>query len=188
MKQGDMLAVLAHAEMAMGGYGGPVGRNLLDDAAGWNTLDVDYEPPRVERLWRTFQSDYRLYLHRIHPCEKALFHPHPWPSACKIMSGIYEMGIGYHQARAGEGQRKPDSKPAPPPVATTLILTRDAKYEMLDPNAWHWVRPLQGVSYSIMVTGPLWDRWSPKADHKLGLLSDETKAEMLATFKSFYGQ
>src|SRR5262245_5320802 len=81
--------------------------DLLADPAGWETVDVDYEPPRVERLWRQLEPDVRAFLHRIHPCERALFHPHPWPSAVKIVSGTYEMLVGY-----GAGE-------TPPPLAVT---------------------------------------------------------------------
>jgi len=188
LKQGDMLAILAHAEMAMGGLGGPAGRNLLDDPDGWNSLDVDYEPPRVERLWRPFQGDYRLYLHRIYPCEKALFHPHPWPSAVKIMTGSYEMGVGYREPNkllVGE-----DDGSEPPPVATTIILTKGSTYEMINPHGWHWVRPLGGTSYSIMVTGRPWEprHWVPRADHKLGPITNQAKADILALFRSLYGR
>lgn len=154
--------------------------SLLDDIDGWHTLDVDYEPPRVERLWRDMVTPgYRLYLHRIHPCEKALFHPHPWPSAVKILHGSYEMRVGY-----GKGIDEP-------PTAATIVLTKGSYYEMGDPDGWHNVRPLGNhPSYSIMITGPKWDRWSPKPkqDHKLGPLTDEAKRGLLCTFGAFYGR
>lgn len=172
---GNFLSILELAEKNL------VNR-YLDDPEGWNTLDVDYEPPRVERLWRDLDGayrDHRLYLHKIHPCETALYHPHPWPSAIKILHGSYEMNIGY-----GTGHEAP-------PTAATLILTKDSSYEMVDPNGWHYVRPFgKHPSYSIMVTGPKWDRWSPKpkADHKLGPLTPEAKASLLTTFGAFYGR
>lgn len=52
---------------------------LLKGPDRWNTLDIDYHPPRVERLWTCWENDYRVYLHRLHPCEpeQALYHPHP---------------------------------------------------------------------------------------------------------------
>ena len=70
----------------------------------WNGLYIDYHPPIVERVW-TQVGENRIYLHRIHPCSEgeALFHPHPWPSAMRILSGEYEMGIGY-----GEGTEPPE--------------------------------------------------------------------------------
>ena len=61
----------------------------------WESIDVDYHPPRVERVWRRY-GDYRINLHRIHPCRKdeALFHPHPWPSIVKIIEGGYWSKLG----------------------------------------------------------------------------------------------
>ena len=60
----------------------------------WKTLDVDYHPPRVERVWMSF-DDKRISLHVIHPCETndALVHPHPWESA------MYVLPIGGFQIR-----------------------------------------------------------------------------------------
>ena len=78
-----------------------------------------------------------------------------------------------------------------PPTAATIVLTKYSYYEMTDPNGWHSVRPLgKNPSYSIMVTGPKWDRWSPKPkhDHVLGPLTDEAKKSLLFAFGAFYGR
>ena len=178
---GTLLEVLRFAEKALK-------KEYIDDLDGWQTLDVDYEPPRVERLWRNLggiYQDHRLYLHRIHPCEKALFHPHPWPSAVKILSGTYEMGIGYMET----GLMPAGQHPTPPPVAAKILLTAGSSYEMVNRSGWHWVRPLGGPSLSLMVTAPKWDiQWSPKpkADHVLGPLTDEAKRDLLSVFGEFY--
>jgi hypothetical protein len=168
MKQWDMLWVLEQIEAKLGVL-------LSDPPEAWASLDIDYEPPRVERVWRQVHvsgQDYRLYLHRIHPCEQALFHPHPWPSAVKVCSGSYEMEVGH-----GAGQDKP-------PVTATVRLTWGSSYEMMHPDGWHSVRPLGGVSHSLMVTGATWDRWSPKpSGYKLGALKAEQKLEILEAFK-----
>lgn len=55
----NMLKALAEVEAVL--------PSLLSDEAGWKDVDVDYHPPRVERLWKDWQ-DYRIYLHRLHPC------------------------------------------------------------------------------------------------------------------------
>lgn len=183
MDDGDMLAMLNRAELALAPKGG-----LLDTPDDWNTLDVDYEPPRVERLWTEFE-DGRLYLHKIHPCDKALYHPHPWPSAIKITWGRYEMAVGYHRGMPGENQHHAGQTPPPPPFASLLVLVPGSTYEMIRPGGWHYVRPLGYPSYSIMVTGPKWRGvWSPKVDRKLEPLDDLTKASMLESFRSFYGR
>ena len=133
------------------------GDNLLFkhfDEIRWNSLDINYHPPRVERLW-TQIGNMRLMVHRIHSVKgkdkKALFHPHPWPSAVYILSGMYEMGIGY-----GEG-------PEPPPVAATVLLTNGSSYSMDDKNGWHYVAPLaqEGMSLSVMLIDSPWETPHP---------------------------
>lgn len=117
---------------------------LLDTSTSWNTLEVLYEEPRVERLWLQL-GDNRLYLHRIHPCKRAFFHPHPWPSAVLVVSGKYLMEVG-------KGDR---NGPAPAAVMTAIMGPGSA-YEMLDPDGWHSVQPLDAPSYSVMLTGKPW--------------------------------
>ena len=135
---------------------------LLDDRGGWQSLDIDYHPPRVERLFRPF-ADGRLYLHRISPCEpeQALFHPHPWPCAIRVLEGRYEMGFG-----AGPGLEAPA-------IAGRLVAAGPLDYEMTDPDAWHYVRPLDGPALTIMVAGAPWDRAAPRADRPLRPLTDD---------------
>lgn len=162
---------LARAEKAL--------PELLQDALGWHSLDVNYEPPHVERLWRPFADDFRLYLHRIHPCDRALYHPHPWPSAIRLVEGEYEMGVGYSDA----------SYTAPgfsPPTAAKLILTKGSMYVMDDRDGWHYVKPLGGPSLSIMITGRPWARWAPKADFTLSSLSADKERALLEDFARYY--
>ena len=73
---------------------------LLKDEFLWSTVDVDYETPRVERVW-TQVGPMRINLHRIHPCKEALMHPHPWPSAVAVVHGEYEMGVGFGPTTVG---------------------------------------------------------------------------------------
>lgn len=131
---------------------------LLQDT--WESLDIDYHPPRVERLFRPF-GEGRLYLHRVHPCRKAdaLFHPHPWPCAIRVLSGRYEMGMGVGRER--------------PVVASRLIATGPFDYEMTDRDAWHYVRAIGAPALSIMVTGAPWDRASPRPDRPLRPLTKD---------------
>jgi len=167
--KGHLLAALHRAEKLL--------PEFLDDDEEWNSLDVNYEPPRVERLWREFEEGFRVCLHRIHPCEKALFHPHPWPSAIKIVSGLYEMGIGY-------GVGKED-----PPEVATVVLAAGSYYEMVEPNGWHYVRPLAEPSLSVMVTGLPWDLRHPgekNPDGKLGPLNDKDSDKLLDEFRKRY--
>ena len=144
------------------------------EGPGWNSLYVDYHPPIVERVWREWSEGHRVYLHRIHPCEKqeALFHPHPWPSAMRVLSSAYEMAVVYGKEM--------------PPVAARIILTAHSAYEMVDMDSWHSVRPIDGPSLSLMVTGPPWNRPSPKSKKPLNPLPDEQKEEIIAFFREYY--
>lgn len=162
-----MLEVLAQVEAAL-----PV---LLRDERAWQSLYVDYHPPTVERLW-TAWGEYRIYLHRIHPCERAqaLFHPHPWPSAMRVLDGDYEMAVGF-----GAGMETP-------PVAALMIARGDFRYEMTHPDSWHYVRPLGGPTLSVMVTGKPWDRESHKSGKPLQPLQAEQAAELLRLFRVRY--
>ena len=159
-----MLDVLHEAEKSLPQW--------LEDPGSWKSLYIDYEPPFVERLWRTW-GEHRVYLHRIHPCNKALFHPHGWPSAMRIVHGIYEMELGW-----GPGDQ-------PPPVASTLLLPAGTEYEMIDRDSWHSVRPLREV-LSLMVTGQPWDRWSPRSTHPLRGLTDLEINSLFDDFRQEY--
>ena len=130
--------------------------DLLADADGWSSLDVDYHPPRVERLVRAHGSA-RLCVHRIHPCppDTALFHPHPWPCAIALLAGRYELGVGY-----GAGDQAP-------PLASRLIAHAPMRYEMLEPDAWHYVRALDAPVLSVMLSGAPWPRSAPRPAQRL---------------------
>lgn len=142
--------------------------------SGWKTLDVNYHPPRVKRLWG-YYGELRISLHKIYPCRngEALFHPHPWPSAMRILSGRYEMAVGY-----GGGDD-------PPPAAAKLILPAGTSYEMTDKHGWHYVRPLDEPSFSLLVTARPWQRSSPKGEN-LQPLTNADKWEILDFFRTRY--
>lgn len=147
--------------------------NILE---GWNSVNVNYHDPHVERVWRQW-GEYRISLHCIHPCEpsKSLFHPHPWPSAMRILSGEYEMEVGY-----GKGVEVP-------PSACKIVLQPESVYEMTDPDGWHSVRPLNGPCWTVMVSGKPWNRpMNEEPKHKLEPLSAERVAKMLAWFSRQY--
>ena len=164
-----MLDLLTQAKAAL-----PV---LLRQPVGdWNSLDVDYEPPRVERLWWPFGGQYRLMLHRIHPCTEALWHPHPWPSAVEVVEEAYEMGVSYH------GPEEP---------LVTMVLKAGSSYEMLNPKAWHYVRPLEKPSLSIMVIGQpyekqVYDHSNYGKNRDLKPLTDEAKLDLVKAFQKHF--
>ena len=92
----------------------------------------------------------------------------------RILSGEYEMAVGY-----GKGEE-------PPPVAALMIAVGDFRYEMTDPDAWHYVRPIGGPAMTLMVTGKPWDRPTPKSNFPLRALSDEQKRAILEFFRECY--
>jgi hypothetical protein len=143
----------------------------------WNSLRVTYEPPEVERVWRTW-DEHRILLHCIHPCApgRPLVHPHPWPSIVKVLAGRYEMGVGH-----GPGV-------VSPPIAMTMIAGAGTTYAMTDRDSWHYVRPLDEPSFSVMVIGKPWQREMPRSDHPTQpALASERVDELLRDFAArFY--
>lgn len=135
---------------------------LLEDTEAWASKCIDYSPPITHRLYRDVILDrttYRVYLHRIHPCERAFFHPHPWPSAIRVLPVVgstYEMAVGFG----------PNDRHDPPPHAAVIrvagpkTLSGDGgfEYSMEHPDGWHYVRVLGEPSVSVMVSGPPWER------------------------------
>lgn len=147
---------------------------MLRDGCPWNTALIDYEKPTVHRLWRPL-GNLRVSLHEILPCgkEEAFYHPHPWPSAMLLLHGGYEMDVGY-----GAGIE-------PPPVALSVTLSAWSAYEMVNPNAWHSVRPVGGPALSVMISGVPWDRPMPKCpERKPESLPDAVARDILDQFEA----
>ena len=153
----------------------------------WRSVHVTYHPPRVERLW-VQHGECRLFLHRIYPCKEgeALFHPHPWPSAVRIVDGgAYEMGISGEYL--SEDYEHPGMGPAWTSQHAKVVLHPGCEYEMTERHGWHYVRPIDRVSDSIMITGPLYEPRvqmpSPPAK-KQEALSPERLEELFAVWKA----
>lgn len=156
----------------------------LPAQSGWNSLDVNYHHPRVERLWRPFEGEYRLMLHCIHPCtpEESLYHPHPWPSVVRVIQGTYWMKAG-----SGPGLD-------PPPITMDVMIkawpNSNFVYAMLHPDGWHQVVPLERPVYSVMVIGKPWNRPIPEVSEvikgSLPPLSPIRVEELLAEFRAWY--
>jgi hypothetical protein len=92
----------------------------------------------------------------------------------RIVSGKYEMGVGY-----GAGNETPA-------ISSVTIYTAGQEYEMIDPNDWHYVRPIDNPSLSLMVTGEKWPRSAPKNSETLKELSPARKVEILEMFRAAY--
>jgi hypothetical protein len=154
----------------------------------WNSLNVNYHPPLVERLWAQFDT-MRLMIHRIHPTtisidqflegvqpnSEALFHPHPWPSAVFIVSGEYEMGVGY------------GSTSEVPPLAAKVLLRAGSAYEMTDKDGWHYVAPRKKPSISVMLIDSPWETPHPfytEGDKvRLNPLTEKARSAVITEFR-----
>ncbi len=169
MNATSMISVLSKIEDELPG--------MLRDDIGWLSLDINYHPPLIQRLWRQ-HGEYRVYLHRTVPCPRheALMHPHPWPSAVRVIDGVYEMGIG-----TGPG-------PLAPPISATIYQVGGLfVYEMLDPHAWHYVRAVSEIATSVMVTATPWPDPIEVPKHPpLGPLTPQAHVEMLNHFREIY--
>lgn len=186
--------------------------DLLKNPSIWNTLDVNYYPPRVERLW-TQLEDQRLMLHIIHPCEPltSLYHPHAWPSVMHVLDGKYEMGLGIKHSSGmlekiaiQKGKESPSFIVLPKKKQEdqrTIIrqickleMNGDNYYEMLDIKGWHYVRPINNVCLTVMLTGEPWSHdieYKVEKDGqptwgKLPELTEHRKLEILEIFKEHY--
>ena len=151
---------------------------LLKNPSLWNTLDVDYFPPRVERLWMQFDDKLRLFIHVIHPTdEPCLFHKHRWPAAFKMIEGEYEMGITYSEKEVTSDEAYNL------PTISKFIMKEGSYYEMVNTHTLHYVRPLDKPSISLMLTGDLYPEASFRKEvltKKLEPLSEERKTELLS--------
>lgn len=149
---------------------------LLQKPSEWKTLLIDYYPPIVERCWAQI-GNYRIMLHFIHKCEAkdALFHPHPWPSAMHVITGKYEMGLGF-----GPGLVEPEK------MCTILLENGGAYYDMTHIDGWHYVRPVEGVSATVMLVGKPWGREQVESPEELKPMTEQRKLIMLEWFLNYY--
>jgi hypothetical protein len=156
-----------------------VEKNILDllNKSALHTMYIDYHLPFVKRVWFQY-GEYRVYLHLIEPCNDdldVLYHPHPWKSAIRIVEGKYKMGIGHSETNEI------------PKTDCTLILPKGSCHEMVEKDAWHYVRPIDGPSYSLMVTGELNNREMPLESSKsFRELTKEEVDDIISKFRKYY--
>lgn len=148
---------------------------LLKNIDNWSSLDVDYFPPRVERLWMQYDESHRLFIHIIHPTtENCLFHKHKWPAAFKMIQGQYEVGISYSEDEISSDNAYNI------PIISKFILSAGSYYEMTNTHTLHYVKPIDKYSVSLMITGNLYpENRKEVLDRKLNALSLERVAEIL---------
>ena len=72
------------------------------------------------------------------------------------------------------------------PIAARIILVAGSEYEMTEPNGAHYVRPLNGPSTSLMISGKPWGGNSPKSNKPLSALPLHKQKELFDFFQSIY--
>jgi hypothetical protein len=155
---------------------------LLGNPELWESKDIDYTRPRVERVWMPI-NDKRLSLHVIHPCEdgEVYMHKHVWESAMFVLpiGGLYEHTLGYKVDLEDDTYTEG--------VVCKQISEGAMFYEMMEKSAIHSVRPISLPVYTIMLSGkPIWKENTCTVPKKLVSLSDNRKKEVLQIFKSYY--
>lgn len=157
--------------------------NLLSQPDKWNTLDVDYHPPRVERLFTDCGDGYRLYLHVIHKTDgDCLYHKHNWPAALKQVHGVYKMGMTYSESEVGS-----DEAHSLPDLACFEVV-EGTYYEMTQTDALHYVKPTTPFSCSIMLTHDKYPEHvfrKEAVERQLEPLTMMRKLEILEMFKKY---
>ncbi len=156
----------------------------------WNSLDVDYHPPIVKRVWTQIDDEHRLYLHEIHPCEReeALFHAHPWKSAVHVLpigNGIYEHGVGMRNTYQVGFMSKPRITFD---ICAMQQVYGEMYYQMTEKNAAHYVRPIGEPVYTLMLTGKaIWkEENKTNVTKKLEALAEDEKHRILDIFKKYF--
>jgi len=142
------------------------------------TMFIDYHKPYVERIFFNYKGC-RINLHKIYPGEDSsemLFHPHPWESIIRVISGRYEMGIGHSETN--EMPTKIDCK---------IWVQAGNVYEMNEPDGWHYVKPEQAPSYSLMAIGKYNYRGLQKTDKHIFRRLDESVVKTnIKHFEAYY--
>lgn len=165
---------------------------LSEPIENFKTLYIDYEKPYVSRLQYDLGDGNKLSFHKIESCDtnEALYHPHPWPSAIHVIRGSYEMGISYSEH---DYHYKPDNadnryqRDIQENEVCRIVAPENLYYEMLNPYGWHYVKPLDGCSMSVMLMGPKWYKGSQptKTLHALDpVVADKIREEFLEYFLS----
>jgi hypothetical protein len=164
--------------------------NILDlDNSHFKSLDVDYHPPRVERIGIN-TGNYRIYFHVLHPCNtgESLYHSHPWKSAIHVLSGNYEMGLSYcpNSATLPDMESGIYNEVRSKDEICKIYATQGMYYEMNHPDGWHYVRPVgPEPCYSTMIIGDLLYKGA-KAPRELKELSDQRITEIKEWFYNHY--
>jgi len=155
--------------------------SLLLDRDSWGGVVID-SMPVVYRLYREWNEDFRIFLHRIEPDPQRklpVLHYHPSPSVMKIHSGGYKQFYGYG----------PPGGPTPP-ICASVDIREGAVHEMIDPNLWHAIT-LEETSWSTMVSPRRsWQMMLPNTPHTRSLrfpqIGISERESMFQRFEQWY--
>ena len=161
---------------------------ILSNLDNFKSVDVDYHPPRVERIWTQIR-EHRLSFHYLHPCAEgeALYHPHPWKSAIHQLDGEYETGITYSEnldfhLDNNTGKHNQSLKQ----IEGIKIIVKGGMYcEMLNKNAFHYVRPIT-LCRSVMLMGEQFETIKNPATKNLEPLTGQRMNEIRLWFYDYY--
>lgn len=164
-------------------------RLLADsDYPNWGSLNIDYHPPHVERVWTDLDNGMRLSFHVIHPCEKeidALWHPHAWPAAFHVLSmseGIYKQGFAMAKRHLID-----DTIEELDYFTVMEVKEGEFYYSMDHRDLCHAVTPIDGIVYTVMLSAkPKWPENAIKPNKELKPLSAARKKEILDKFFEYY--
>jgi hypothetical protein len=118
--------------------------------------------PIIDRIYCTVDG-IRVCLHMMYPCEtdETMWHSHGWESYIELVGG--EQQVGFALDKMDHHKRGITIVPTSvagvdsPWVQEAITLESGQSYSMPVNAGWHYVRPIKGPSFSIMVNGPLID-------------------------------
>jgi hypothetical protein len=88
-----------------------------------------------------------------------MWHSHPWDTEFRLIKGKQVVGQGWDYGREFHGQgyaltKMSEAGKTSPHISTTGVSIAGDSYLMKAIDAWHYIIPIEGTSWSIMVNGP----------------------------------
>jgi len=152
----------------------------LLEKAEWKGRRAINNNPIIDRIY-TIVDGIRVCLHIMYPCDthETMWHSHGWPSYLELVHGQQQVGCGLD--REGYNERGITIVPTGaagidcPEIEDVMYLERGSSYSMPVNEAWHYVRPFAGPSFSIMVNGPLLDTNRTAAGNRNCMTAEEVE-------------
>lgn len=178
---GGMLAILEQAEREL-----PA---LLLNPDDWRGTYSFIGEPVIEWLWMPY-GEGKLHIQFVSAYPANLFmkgHGHAWPLAARIIKGWCATAFGHGLP----GGPPPTMGPirimgTPPDEDFRRADARKQVLEIVDPNAWHFSRPLEGGIIQVMVSGRPWRSNPHKPDRDFRRLNQGRKNYLVTVAQSLY--